>query len=155
MRVGRVVGLIVLLLLTSCTHLTMDPKDIQKPTVDLIGLRVGKLSFFEQKLIARLKVFNPNDLEVPVAFISCFLEVEDLMAANGIVSKPFVVPALGEHEFDMVISTSILKLSRPISKLIKSHKKRVEYRVSGQLKVDLLFVGPFDFEKKGSVDLEH
>ncbi|MBF0357739.1 MAG: LEA type 2 family protein [Magnetococcales bacterium] len=105
--------------------------------------------------MVRLKVSNPNDVEIPISSLSCTLELEDMVAANGVTTEPFVVPASGDHEFEVVVSTSLFKISGPVAKLIKARKKSVNYRVSGRVKVDILFVGPFSFQQKGVVTLEH
>ena len=150
----RLVVLLPLLLLVSCAQLSIMPPKLVEPTVELISIKLGKLSFFEQKLIARLKVTNPNDLEVPVASLSCFVELENNMVASGLSTEPFVLPAMAEHEFEMLISTSAIKMSRSIARFVKARKESVEYRVSGKLKVDIPFVGPFSFEKDGKVEIK-
>jgi LEA14-like dessication related protein len=157
---SRLFGVLLVLLLTSCSFFERIPKmftpaKLEKPTIELVNVRVGKLSLFSQKLVVRLKATNPNDLKIPIASLSCSLELEELIVANGLVSEPFVIPALGEYEFDVTVSTSILKMSRPLAKLLKAKKKTVDYRVSGMVKLDILFVDTFSFKKEGKIDIDH
>ncbi len=155
---NRILVGLLLLTLASCSYVERVPKmlrpELQKPTVELVDIRIGKLSLFNQKLIVRLKVENPNELEIPVSSLSCSLELENLIVANGHMTEPIVIPAMGEHEFDVVVSTSILKISRPVTKLLKANKKTVDYRVSGKVKLDVLFLDPFDFKKEGRIEID-
>jgi LEA14-like dessication related protein len=157
-RWSRLLGIVSILLLSSCSFLDMFPgmatPKLEKPTIELLDVKLGKYSVFKQDLVVRLKVSNPNKMAIPIASMSCSLKLEDMVVANGRISEPFVVPASGEYVFDMQVTTSILQMSKPISKLLKLRKEIVDYQVSGRLKIDILFVGPFSFEKKGQIRIE-
>ena len=142
-------------ILASCAQFKQlaAPK-LEKPTVELVGLKLGRFSFTEQKFNVRLKAANPNDVDIPVAFIHFTLVVQDTRLANGSVDEPFILPAKGSAEFEVALSTSLLKMAGQISRLLKARQEKVDYRISGQLGVDIPFVGPFPFEKIGTINLK-
>lgn len=147
--------LLSLFLVASCSHLNsvknmITPKP-EKPTVELVHLSLGKLSLFEQKIRLRLRVSNPNDRDIPVSSLSCFVKLEKIEVAQGVVRTPFLVPALGTHEFDMDVSASLLKVGRPLLDLLKTRRHTLNYQLTGTLNVDIVFVGPLTFNKNGKI----
>jgi LEA14-like dessication related protein len=151
--------LLLILFLTSCSSLvggsgSMSQPEIKKPTIDLVGIKLGKISFLKQKLVVRLKILNPNDIEIPVASLNFALNLEKMDTAKGQLAERLVVPAQGEQEFDVIVDTSIFKISRPVAKFLKHRSKTLDYHMLGKVSIDMLFAGNFEFAQKGTITVD-
>ena len=54
-----------------------------------------------------LRVQNPNDVALPVKGIEYTMEVAGQQFASGAADASFVVPALGEAQFDTTVTTNM------------------------------------------------
>jgi LEA14-like dessication related protein len=131
-----------LLALAGCAAL---PTNLETPEVSFVGLRAVEASVFEQRLEVRMKVRNPNDIELPVNGLDVDIELADEPFAHGVSAREFVVPARGEAEFDMLVTanaaTALLKIVGADSKT-----DEIPYKVKGKLstRIGLLRTIPFD-----------
>ena len=137
------------LLLAGCAAI---PKDLKTPEVSFVSLRAVEASVFEQKLEVRMKVRNPNSIELPVNGLDVDLELAGEPFAHGVSAREFVVPALGEAEFDMNLTanavTALLKI------VGGEHKsKEIDYRVKGKLSTRLGLLRTIPFEESGSLPI--
>lgn len=128
------------------------PTDLKTPEVSFVSLRAVEASLFEQKLEVRMKVRNPNSVELPVKGLDVDLELAGEHFANGTSAREFVVPALGEAEFDMNVTanamTALLKIAGT------EHKsKEIDYRLKGKLSTRLGLLRTIPFEETGSLPL--
>ncbi|MBF0382603.1 MAG: LEA type 2 family protein [Magnetococcales bacterium] len=151
--------IVLLMFLASCSSLDeigsgKSQPEIKQPTIDLVGVRLGKISFLKQKLIVRLKIKNPNDIAIPISSLNFSLTLEKMETAKGVLGERIDVPVLGEKEFDVIVETSIFKISRPVAKFLKHRSKTLDYHISGLVSVDVLFAGTFDFSKKGTITVD-
>src|SRR5262245_32650197 len=112
MRYLRTMALLAGLALAGCTAL---PTNLETPEVSFVSLRAVEASVFEQRLEVRMKVRNPNDVELPVNGLDVDVELADEPFARGVSAREFVVPAGGEAEFDMLVTanaaTALLKIA--------------------------------------------
>jgi LEA14-like dessication related protein len=140
---------IALLVLSGCTAI---PRDLKTPEVSFVGLKALEASVFEQRLQVRMRVRNPNDIELPVNGLDVNLELAGEPFAHGVSAREFVVPALGEAEFDMNVTanavTALLKIAGG------EHKSgAVDYRVKGKLSTRLGLLRTIPFEETGSLPI--
>jgi LEA14-like dessication related protein len=108
---------------------------------------------FAQKFRVRLKVENPNDIELKVTG----LEYEILLMGDGFAegnsSDRFLLPAKGEAEFDMNVSTNFVSsLGRLISRMNGGKLENIDYEIVGQVFVDKGMLKKIPFSDKGKVD---
>ena len=59
-----------------------------------------------------MRVMNPNTRELPVKGITYRIEVNDAELAQGLAETPFVVPAMGEAEFDVQVTANLASALR-------------------------------------------
>jgi len=142
LRIRSILPVLVTLALAGCAAL---PTNLKTPEVSFVGLRAVETSVFEQRLEVRMKVHNPNDIELPVNGLDVEIELAEEPFAHGISAREFVVPARGDAEFDMLVTanaaTALLKI------MGAEHKTdSINYKVKGKLstKIGLLRTIPFD-----------
>ena len=141
---------VVATLLAGCA--TMGAK-LESPTVSVLNVQVLSTDMFAQKFRVRVKVENPNNLELKVKGI----EYEILLMGDGFAegnsSDQFLLPAKGEAEFDMVVTTNFVSsLGRLISRKGGGKLEDVDYEIVGQIFVDKGMIKKIPFNHKGVVD---
>ena len=104
---------------------------------------------FNQQFLVRLHVQNPNDRDLPVRGIDYKLFLQGDSFAEGVSTKPFVVPALGETEFDMTVRTNFVSgVGRLLTRL--NGKNQVDYVLEGKVLTDLGMVKKIPFQESGT-----
>jgi len=107
---------------------------------------------FEQKIQVRLKVYNPNEIELPVNGLDVDIELADEPFAHGVTAREFVVPPQGEAEFDMLVTANA---ATALLKLVGSGGKaeNVPYKLKGKLSTKLGLLRTIPFEENGTLPI--
>ncbi len=130
---------------------SLAPK-LEAPRLTLVNVSMTSADFFNQQFNVRLHVQNPNDRDLPVKGIDYELFLEGDSFAEGVTNKAFVIPALGETEFDLPVRTNFVSsLGRLVSRL--QGRKQVFYVLEGKVLTDVGMFSKIPFRESGSVDL--
>lgn len=142
-----------LLLLSGCAAL--GPR-LETPNLSIVGVEILKGDLFEQRLRARMRVQNPNDRELAVKGITYTIEVGGEEFGRGISGSSFVVPRMGEAEFDMIVTANmagtLLRLANRAERDGRT-ADAVEYRIFGKVSLDAGLLRSIPFEERGSFKL--
>ncbi|HKS59035.1 MAG TPA: LEA type 2 family protein [Steroidobacteraceae bacterium] len=137
------------LILGACSML--GPK-LEVPRLTLVRIAMTSADIYNQQFLVRVHVENPNDRELPVRGIDYKLFLEGDSFAEGVTNKPFVVPALGETEFDMTVRTNFVSgMGRLVSRL--NGRDQVQYVVEGKVLTDISMAKKIPFQETGTVSL--
>jgi len=137
-------------LLVGCK--TLGP-DLQAPSLSLVGVQVLSTDMFAQKFKVRVRVENPNDLELPVRGLEYQIILMGDSFAEGTSNDAFVLPALGEAEFDMTVTTNFMSsFARLLSRMGGGKLEDVEYEIVGKVFVDKGMLRKIPFSHRGTVD---
>jgi LEA14-like dessication related protein len=149
--IARIAGLgaVAALALVGCAGI---PRDLKTPEVSFLGLRSVEASVFEQKLEVRMKVHNPNEIELPVNGLDVDIELADEPFAHGVSARQFVVPARGEAEFDMIVTANA---ATALLKIASGDRKSgdVDYRLKGRLSTRIGMLRTIPFEESGTLPM--
>jgi LEA14-like dessication related protein len=137
------------LVLGACSML--GPK-VEVPRLTLVRIAMTSADIYNQQFLVRVHVQNPNDRELPIRGIDYKLFLEGDSFAEGVSEKPFVVPALGETEFDMTVRTNFVSgMGRLVSRL--NGRDQVQYVVEGKVLTDIGMAKKIPFQESGTVSL--
>ena len=146
-----------LLLLLASTALLAGCEVLPKfetPQLSVISMKMQSADIFSQRMLVRMRVLNPNSRELPVKGISYRIEVNDSELGRGLTNVPFVVPALGEAEFDVQVTTNLAgMLGKLLARRGSQDQDQVQYRLVGEVALSSGFLRRIPFDERGSVRL--
>lgn len=150
MRIISKAGLVLaLLLLNACISTRFEA-----PRLSIVNVGMVSADIFSQQFRIRLHVQNPNDRALPIKGIEYELFLQGDSFAEGISNQPFVVPALGEAEFDTVVNTNFMSsVGRLLSKLNSADGSKVQYTFVGKVMLSEGMLRKIPFSEQGMVDL--
>ena len=128
-------------------------RNIETPRLALIGLTLYDIGLLEQRFGLTFRVQNPNSIVLPIQGVSLALEVDGETFARGVSAERFRVPAYGESEFTMVVSTNLVRSATRLGHLLDPATEAVGYKVEGKVDIDLPLVGALRFDDEGRVPL--
>jgi LEA14-like dessication related protein len=135
-------------LLAGCALTQFEAPHVTVSDVTLLGGDV-----WQQHLSVRLHVVNPNERALPIERIVYTLEVEGQECATGESASSFVVPPLGEADFDMSVNANLAATALKV--LGKgSGMKSVDYRLHGKVSLSEGFLRSIPFDQGGSFKLQ-
>jgi LEA14-like dessication related protein len=119
----------------------------ERPTLSVVGVQFLKSDLWHQELRVRMRVQNPNDRSLPVKGILYQLDIEGQELAHGVSGDSFVVPALGDAEFDMSVSANMANM---LFKLLNRNTTQVQYRIYGKISLSAGLLRSIRFDDKGT-----
>jgi LEA14-like dessication related protein len=139
------------LLVAACA---LAPK-FTTPQLTIVGVQLEGSDLFAQRLRVRVHVQNPNDRTLPVKGIEYTLDVDGQPFATGESAASFVVPALGEAEFDMNVTTNMAgTLVRLLARGPDALGQSVPYHLSGKISLSQGWLQSIPFEQHGTFKLQ-
>jgi LEA14-like dessication related protein len=128
-------------------------RDLQSPKLSLVGVQVLSGDMFAQRFKVRVRVENPNDLELPVRGLEYQIILMGDSFADGTSADSFLLPARGEAEFDMLVTTNFVSsFGRLLSRVGGGKLEDIEYELSGKVFVEKGMLRKIPFSHSGTVD---
>lgn len=150
MNAMRRLTLVALLALAGCSSLL--PK-LEAPRLSIVNVELLKSDLLQQQLRVRMRVQNPNDRTLPVRSIEYSIEVAGEEFAHGDSDRNFVVPALGETEFDVNVTVNAASLLLRLAGG-GGRNRELNYRLVGTVKLSSGLLRSIPFEQKGVLPLK-
>jgi LEA14-like dessication related protein len=132
------------LVLAACS-----PK-FQRPILTVAGVQMQGGNFLQQNFLVKFQVQNPNTRALPVSGLHAEINVGGQRIASGVSNHAFVVPAMGESEFDMTVTAD---MAAALLQLANHHTDSIDYEVTGSANLDLPFMHDLPFHQTGSFSL--
>ena len=134
----------------------MGPLSLPKfesPKLSVVSLKLQSADIFSQRMQVRMRVLNPNTRELPIKGITYRIEVNDANLAEGQTDAAFVVPAMGEAEFDVQVTANLAgALARLLSR--GGTPETIDYHLIGNVALSSGFLRRIPFDERGSVKLK-
>jgi LEA14-like dessication related protein len=144
-------GALALALLYGCA---LAPR-LTPPTLTVIDVQLEASDLWEQHLKVRMHVNTPNDRALPVKGLTYTLEVEGQPLASGESAASFLVPAQGEAEFDMNVTTNLAgTLMKLIGRGSGALSQPLAYRLTGKVSLSSGLLRSIPFDERGEFKLQ-
>ncbi len=137
---------VLFLLLAGCA--TLAPH-FERPRLSLASIEIKDASLAEQRFRVRMRVQNPNGLALPIKGISYTIELAGEELGRGVTADAFTVPAFGEAEFEMLVTTNLATTFWKVLPRLKDSAHPAEYRLLGKVSTGLAFLHTIPFDEKG------
>jgi LEA14-like dessication related protein len=149
--VKTALGLLLLLALGGCA---LAPH-FEAPRLSVVDVQLVSSELWEQRLKVRLRVQNPNDTELAVKGIEYTLDIAGQQVASGVSDASFVVPALGEAQFDTNLTTNMAgALLRLIARGPDTLSNGVDYHLVGKVSLANGWMRSVPFDERGNFKLQ-
>jgi len=135
---------VMLLGVLACT-----PK-FERPILTVTSIEMQGGNLLKQNFLVKLQVQNPNDRPIPVQGLHAELSVDGERIASGVSNRAFIVPPLGQSDFDMTITAN---MALALLQLANRHGDSIDYEVTGAASLDLPFLRDLPFHQSGSLSL--
>ena len=145
-----VASLAICALLTACSLLA--PK-FEKPTLSIESIAIERSDLLTQHLKVHMRVDNPNDRELPVKGVAFTLYIAGEETAYAASDASFVVPALGEAEFDVHVTANMAGTIMRLLGRGGGAADRIEYRVVGKVELSTGLKRSIAFDRRGTFKL--
>jgi LEA14-like dessication related protein len=145
---GCVVLAAAAVLLGGCAALHFQAPDITPTAVELMDAQLDR-----QRFKVMLHVQNPNDRALPIKSADCTLQIEGVEVGRGETTAPFTVPAHGEADFDMVVTTNFASSVPDLLLRVARRGELPSYRLYGSVNPDITLLPPIPFSKSGQFTL--
>jgi len=137
-------------LLAACSSLGSN---LVAPRLELVGVQMLSTDMFAQRFKVRVKVINPNDLELPVKGLEYTILMMGDSFAEGMTNESFMLPAMGEAEFDMLVTTNFVSsFGRLLSRVQGGKLENIDYEITGKIMVEKGMLRKIPVNHRGTVD---
>src|SRR5262245_47318230 len=143
------VGVITAALVACVTTTQLEPPNLNVVSIEMLDTS----SMFTQRLKVRVRVQNPNDIELPIKGVSATLELQGEKLATGVSADSFTVPAFGEGEFDLLVDASIARVVIGMlgkGKADQMAEQGLDYRLKGKVSLSSGMIRSLPFDERGT-----
>lgn len=144
----RSLAVVLITLLSACAGLAGLS---QKPEVSVAGLNLVQVGVFEQRFALKLRVQNPNDVELRINGLSFEIELNGQSFLTGVSDRGVTIPRFGEAVLEVSATSTLGSALKQLRELQKGGRDRVDYRIAGRL--NLSGIGTVPFERRGDLQM--
>jgi len=148
----RLLVIFILFAPGGCSLPTTDYSKLKDVNVTLIGLNIKDLNPLKPGFLVRLRLDNPNDIDISMDGADAALSLDGQPVADGLSRSPLTLKKQGSSEVDMEVYVNTFSAIQQF--LLIQSKPAFDYRVSGHLHVLnwLGSLGRLPFDVSGSMD---
>ena len=126
---------------------------LQAPAVTPGAVELTEVALDRQRFLVHLHVENPNDQALPVKWVHCTLQVEGVDVGKGETTDPVNIPAHGDADFDMLVTTDFITSMPNVLRRLAQSGDPPQYHFSDWVNPDKALLPPIPFSKSGQVEL--
>jgi LEA14-like dessication related protein len=133
-------------LLSGCAGLRL-----QSPSVTVANMNLIEANLLEQRFVFKLRIQNPNDMDIPITGMSFEIILNDQSFAKGVSNKAVKLARLSETLLEVTAVSDLSGILRQINELRRDNRNSVSYLIKGRL-VTGSAIG-LSFENGGMLDI--
>ena len=119
---------------------------LEAPHVTLVDLRILDMTLFEQSYGLKIRVQNPNPVDLPITGMNFRLDVNDAELGRGVSDQPVTVPAYGEAVVEIKLVSNLARILDQIRGFQSGQAQSLRYRLAGSIGIaNRMSKLPFDY----------
>lgn len=126
---------------------------LQAPAISLTAVELTDVQLDQQQFTVHLHLQNPNDRPLPIKSVTCTLEVEGVEVGQGKSAGPFTVPANGDSDVELLVTTNFATSVPNLLLRVVQRKQLPEYHLSGWVNPDYALLPPIPFSKSDRITI--
>ena len=139
-----------LILLPSCAILSPG---LEKPTITITSLSLGKSNGLKQSFNIGLSITNPNGKAIPVVGMKYTMSLNGYDLLSGVTNEIPTLEAYSDTDVTLSASANLVSALRLINSLTTSPLDKLQYSLDGKL--DLKgWPLPMNVSKSGGISLQ-
>lgn len=138
-------------LLAACLLFAACTPHFEKPTLTVVKIEYQGGNILQQEFQISFNIHNPNARVLPVSGIEAHVSVDGDVLASGTSARAFVVPGMGDGQFDMAVKAD---MATGLIKLL-NHPDALNYQLAGTVSIDLPFLRALPFHQDGVLPLRN
>jgi len=138
----------MLLALAACTSL---PRGMEPLSVTLADVRPSQVGLLEQEFMMKIRVQNPNNVDVPLQGVAFNVELNGKTFAKGVSRQDGTVPAFGDVVLDVKAISTLGDVLEQLGAFRDGPPRNLTYRLQGKLAPAA--GGSLPFDSTGNIDL--
>ena len=150
MTLRRATAGVCLVALTALGGCALTPH-FEKPTLAVRHVDVESANFTEQHLRVHVRAHNPNRIDLPIHSIRYDVALGGEPLGRGETDSAFVVPARGDADFSMTVTTHLATVLVKLLPKLKDGGHGLEYHIDGTVRTDLAWFREFPFDEHGKL----
>jgi len=140
----KLVTLLFAVILSGCAAMQ---DSLEAPYVTLTDLRMLDMTLFEQRYGLKIRVQNPNPVELPITGMNFRLDINDTELGRGVSDQAVTVPAYGEAVVEIKLTSNLIRIFDQIRGLESGKGQSLRYHLSGGLSLaNQMSKLPFDYQ---------
>ena len=140
----KLVTLLFAVILSGCAAMQ---DSLEAPYVTLTELRMLDMTLFEQRYGMKIRVQNPNPVELPITGMNFQLDINDTELGRGVSDQAVTVPAYGEAVVEIKLTSNLIRIFDQIRGLESGKGQSLRYHLSGGLSLaNRMSKLPFDYQ---------
>jgi LEA14-like dessication related protein len=141
------------LLISMASGCSSVPAGFDPPRVSVANIAPKEVGLFEQRYDVRVRIQNPNDVNIHISGIRFDIDLNDQEFASGMSGQGVSVPRFGSEVVDVDVTSGLGGLLRQMQEMNRSGMSRMRYRMKGTAFVDSPSRFKLPFDENGEVDV--
>jgi LEA14-like dessication related protein len=143
--------LVITLALGGCARLNQEVAPVEKPSINLVAMRVLPPDGALQRVELGLRVMNPNGFAIEARGLVVNVGFNDIQVLNGVASSIPILPAYGEVDVPVTVSADLISTMRLIKTLMDYPDDPLTYRLEARLDLKRVLGGRVVILKQGEI----
>lgn len=140
---------VILSFITGCSLLT---RVVEDPEVKVTGIKVENITIKNAKVYLETEVYNPNRFDIKFVGYEYLLTVQNHKVVAGKDGERFTLKAKDKVKVTIPIELEFSEVYKAAKELIV--KDKFEFKVSADLRLDLIVIGEKSFTVTKTAEIE-
>ena len=143
----KLTTLLFTIILSGCAAMQAP---LEPPHVTLTDLRILDMTLFEQRYGLKIRIQNPNPIDLPITGMNFELDINDAELGRGVSDRQVTVPAYGEAVMEINLISNLARIIDQIRGLESGKGQSLRYRLVGGISVANR-IGKLPFNYQGEI----